>query len=213
MISAASPLHLVPGRRKTRRGVLATAAAVLATALVLAPGSVSPAMADGLTLNLVPRGDAAELLRHGLAIYQMICEQRNHARTDQRGAGNGAAISQSGHGNAALVLQRGKENSGTSRRSATIMVLPCCSSAAGTGRRSCSRATANSGSQSRAPGRRAAKAAGSRRAASLRLLTAAFGPGCAKTRSAMVIRDLGGDLAGRRGQVGKIHPCGRLMVS
>ena len=113
MISAASPLHLVPGRRKTRRGVLATAAAALATALVLAPGSVSPAMADGVTLNLVPRGDAAELLRHGLAIYQMICEQRNHARTDQRGAGNGAAISQSGHGNAALVLQRGKENSGT----------------------------------------------------------------------------------------------------
>ena len=212
MISAASPLHLVPGRRKTRRGVLATAAAVLATALVLAPGSVSPAMADGLTLNsclaVMPpsfppwTGDLPNDLRAA-----QPCENGPARR------GNGAAISQSGHGNAALVLQRGKENSGTVSQIGNQNGFALLQFGRRNGAQIVQQGNGELGITIQGSGYPRRKGGRSRRAASLRLLTAAFGPGCAKTRSAMVIRDLGGDLAGRRGQVGRIHPCGRLMVS
>jgi hypothetical protein len=79
----------------------------------LALASAAPASANGWSISLQPRGDAAKLIGAGMQIYSLKREMQNRARTSQRGEGNAAAVSQSGRGNSALIVQRGKGNSGT----------------------------------------------------------------------------------------------------
>jgi hypothetical protein len=81
--------------------------------VAVAGAVVTPASANGWSFTLTPKGDAARTIGTGLQIYGIARQLRNRAKTDQRGEGNGAAISQSGHGNNALIFQRGKGNSGT----------------------------------------------------------------------------------------------------
>jgi len=81
---------------------------VVAVALV----STAPASANGWSISVEPRGDAAKLIGAGMQIYGLTRDMKNRARTSQRGEGNAAAISQSGRGNSALIVQRGKGNSG-----------------------------------------------------------------------------------------------------
>jgi Curlin associated repeat len=73
----------------------------------------TPAHADGVSITLRPRGGSAEAVRQGLGLYGMFRDLRSRAKTDQRGANNGAAIAQHGRGNNAYVFQRGRDNSGT----------------------------------------------------------------------------------------------------
>jgi hypothetical protein len=81
--------------------------------VALALAASAPASANGWSLSLEPRGDAAKFIGTGLQIYGLTREMKNRARISQRGEGNGAAISQRGQGNNALIVQRGKGNSGT----------------------------------------------------------------------------------------------------
>jgi hypothetical protein len=86
-------------------------APLLVAAVALA--SAAPASANGWSISVQPRGDAAKLIGAGMQIYGLTREMKNRARTSQRGEGNAAAISQSGRGNNALIVQRGRGNTGT----------------------------------------------------------------------------------------------------
>lgn len=85
-------------------------------ALVLVPLVISslPVQAEGFSFSFRPRGEEAEIIRNGMAIYGAVRElKKNKARVRQTGEGNGAAIGQNGRGNNAFIVQRGRGNSGT----------------------------------------------------------------------------------------------------
>ncbi len=86
------------------------AALMTATALAFA---ATPASANGWSFTVTPKGDSARVIGTGLQLYGLTRELKNRAKTDQRGTGNGAAISQNGRGNTGLIVQRGKNNSAT----------------------------------------------------------------------------------------------------
>jgi hypothetical protein len=87
----------------------------VATTMVIALncGMAMPAAADGIRVTLTPRGEQAEAVRTGLALWGLARDVKNRARTKQKGVGNGAAIAQHGSGNNAFIVQKGKGNSGT----------------------------------------------------------------------------------------------------
>ena len=88
-------------------------AVVPLVAIVAITAALSPAQADGVSITLRPRGESAEVIREGLGFYSFFRDLRNRAKTNQRGANNGAAVVQHGRGNNAYVFQRGRDNSGT----------------------------------------------------------------------------------------------------
>ncbi len=88
-------------------------AVVPLVAIAAITAAFSPAQADGVSLTLRPRGESAEVIREGLGFYSFFRSLQNRAKTNQRGANNGAAIAQHGRGNNAYVFQRGRDNSGT----------------------------------------------------------------------------------------------------
>jgi hypothetical protein len=89
-----------------------------ATALIGFSSLSGPASAGSMTMVITPPGDAANLLTTGLQIYSLVEQQKgkkhkNHAKVDQKGSNNEAALSQTGAGNYGLVVQRGKGHSAT----------------------------------------------------------------------------------------------------
>lgn len=77
-----------------------------------------PAFAGGsVTVSIAPQGEAAEIIRQGLQIYSIVQQQKtkkkNHARIDQKGRGNAAALSQKGGNNYGLIHQRGRDHTAT----------------------------------------------------------------------------------------------------
>jgi hypothetical protein len=80
-------------------------AVALVAGLLLLPQT---AAADGgASILLVPEGESAEVIRHGLDLYRMGRRIRNEVRARQKGRGNGFAVEQHGEDNIAGVLQRG----------------------------------------------------------------------------------------------------------
>jgi hypothetical protein len=78
----------------------------------------TPASAGGITMMITPGGDAADLIQQGLQIYSLVQQQKhkkkkNHAKVDQKGDDNAAALSQKGAGNYGLVVQRGHDHTAT----------------------------------------------------------------------------------------------------
>ena len=72
----------------------------------------TPAAAGGsASLTITPKGESARVLQEGLHWYSLFKSSRNRARVDQRGSGNGAAISQHGSNNWAGIFQRGRGQS------------------------------------------------------------------------------------------------------
>ncbi|MGH6866963.1 MAG: curlin [Methyloceanibacter sp.] len=84
-------------------------------AAVIAGAAVPPATAGSFSFTVTPKGESADYLRHGLQVYGYVndLKSKNHARVDQRGRGNAAAISQSASGNYGLVYQRGRNHTAT----------------------------------------------------------------------------------------------------
>ncbi|MGH6736627.1 MAG: curlin [Methyloceanibacter sp.] len=84
-------------------------------AAVIAVAASGPASAGSFTLSLTPKGESADVIRHGLQIYGMVNELKgkNHAKVDQKGRNNAAAVSQKGKGNSGLVYQRGDNHAAT----------------------------------------------------------------------------------------------------
>jgi hypothetical protein len=94
-----------------------TLAALIGLAVVQAP---TPASAGGgITMMITPEGEMADVIRHGLAIYSIVEQsknhgkKKNHAAVNQKGRNNAAALSQKGAGNHGLVYQRGKNHTAT----------------------------------------------------------------------------------------------------
>jgi hypothetical protein len=88
----------------------------LAAAVIAITASASgPALAGSFNLSLVPHGDSADLVRHGLQIYGILNELKgkNKAHVIQKGRNNAAAVSQKGVGNQGLIYQRGKHHTAT----------------------------------------------------------------------------------------------------
>lgn len=74
----------------------------------------TPAAAGGrVSFTITPRGESADVIRESLHWYSFFQRARNQARVDQRGGGNGAAVSQSGYDNVAGIFQRGHGHSAT----------------------------------------------------------------------------------------------------
>jgi Curlin associated repeat len=88
-------------------------AIVALAALVTMSATLAPVHAEGVSITLRPRGESADAIRTGLNLYGLFREAKNRAKTNQRGANNGAAIAQHGRGNTAYVFQRGRDNSGS----------------------------------------------------------------------------------------------------
>ncbi len=90
-------------------------AGLVAAAIAVAATAATPASAGSFTFTLTPRGDSADLIKSGLQIYGLVNEfkGKNHAKVDQKGRNNAAAISQKGQGNYGLVYQRGKGHEAT----------------------------------------------------------------------------------------------------
>lgn len=90
-------------------------AALAAAVIALVASASTPASAGSFTLSLTPRGESADLVRHGLEIYGIVNELqgKNKARVDQKGRNNAAAIDQKGAGNHGLVYQRGRGHTAT----------------------------------------------------------------------------------------------------
>ena len=91
-------------------------ALLAATMPFLAPAA--PAEAGGrIGFTVTPKGEEAEALRTGLAVYSAVRSlrkaKRNRAKVEQYGKGNGAAVAQRGENNWARVVQRGRGNSGS----------------------------------------------------------------------------------------------------
>lgn len=81
---------------------------------IVATGSAADA--GQFSFSVTPKGQDAELVRNGFALYNIYRsskKSRNRAKVDQRGSGNAAAVSQSGSDNWAGVFQRGKGHSAT----------------------------------------------------------------------------------------------------
>lgn len=89
------------------------------TTLILSIAALSafaaaPAEArNGFRFVVTPKGDDARAVREGLRLYSFARDLRNRAKVDQRGTGNGAAVSQSGSGNWSGIFQRGSGHSAT----------------------------------------------------------------------------------------------------
>jgi hypothetical protein len=91
---------------------LMTSALVLTTGFaILAPPT--PAAAGTVSVAVTPKGKHARAIRDGLQVLSWAQHMRNQARINQRGGGNGTAISQSGNGNWAGVFQHGRGHSAT----------------------------------------------------------------------------------------------------
>jgi major curlin subunit len=76
--------------------------------------AAAPAEArNGFRFVVTPKGEDARVVRDGLRLYSIARDLRNRAKVDQRGTGNGAAISQSGSGNWSGIFQRGSGHSAT----------------------------------------------------------------------------------------------------
>jgi curlin associated repeat protein len=91
---------------------------VLMATLIALSSLSGPAFAGGVTMVFTPRGDAANLLQTGLQIYSLVEQhkgnnKKNHAKVDQKGSDNAAALQQTGAGNYGLVVQRGKGHTAT----------------------------------------------------------------------------------------------------
>lgn len=98
----------------TRAARLLSVALLAATTPFLAP--VASAQDGRIGFTLTPRGQDAETLRTGLALYSAVRSirkgKKNRAKIEQYGKDNGAAISQRGENNWSHVIQRGRGNSG-----------------------------------------------------------------------------------------------------
>lgn len=76
--------------------------------------AATPAEArNGFRFVVTPKGEDARVVRDGLRLYSLARDLRNRAKVDQRGTGNGAAVSQSGSGNWSGIFQRGSGHSAT----------------------------------------------------------------------------------------------------
>jgi Curlin associated repeat len=100
----------------TRAAKLMSVALLAAATPFLMPAA--PAEAGGrIGFTVAPQGRDAETLRTGLALYSAVRSIRqgnkNRAKVEQYGEGNGAAISQRGENNWGHVFQRGRGNSGS----------------------------------------------------------------------------------------------------
>lgn len=96
--------------------MICTNKSVALTALLAASvltHQTAPATAGSVNVTVAPRGESAEAVRTGFLFYNLFRGVKNRARVNQKGSGNGAAISQHGNGNVAEVFQRGRGNSGT----------------------------------------------------------------------------------------------------
>jgi Curlin associated repeat len=72
----------------------------------------TPAAAAGsVSVTIAPKGESANAVREGLFLFSWAQQMRNYARIDQKGSGNGAAVSQSGQWNWATIFQRGRGHS------------------------------------------------------------------------------------------------------
>jgi Curlin associated repeat len=95
-------------RRNLAAGLLAF---TLGVAAIDAP---TPAAAAGsVSVTIAPKGESANAVRDGLFLYSWAQQMRNYVRIDQKGSGNGAAVSQSGQWNWATIFQRGRGHSAT----------------------------------------------------------------------------------------------------
>jgi hypothetical protein len=92
------------------RNRIALSALLAASMLVHQTGRAD---AGSVSLTVTPQGESAEAVRTGFMLYNLFRGFKNSARVDQKGSGNGAAISQHGRGNFAEVFQRGRGHSGT----------------------------------------------------------------------------------------------------
>ncbi len=93
-------------RKRTMAGVMALLIGI--TAIEMG----TPVAAGGrVSFTVTPRGQNADVIRDGLHWCSLFRRARNQARVDQRGSGNGAAVSQSGNDNVARVFQRGRGHS------------------------------------------------------------------------------------------------------
>lgn len=100
----------------TRAAKLLSVALLAAATPFLTPAT--PAEAGGrVGFTVTPKGQDAEALRTGLALYSAVRSirrsKKNRAMIEQYGEGNGAAISQRGENNWGHVVQRGRNNSGS----------------------------------------------------------------------------------------------------
>ena len=92
------------------------ASVVILSASVIMLQVAEPAHAGGrIGFTVTPKGQDAEVIRTGIALYSVArsLRNKNRARVDQQGSNNGAAISQHGQDNWAGIFQCGRANSGT----------------------------------------------------------------------------------------------------
>jgi hypothetical protein len=76
--------------------------------------ALTPAAAAGsVSVSIAPQGESAKAVRDGIFLFSWAQQLRNYARVDQKGRGNGAAVSQNGHWNWAAIFQRGRGHSAT----------------------------------------------------------------------------------------------------
>ena len=84
---------------------------------LLAVQVATPASAGSFSVSLTPKGETADLIRHGLQIYSAVEQQKskkkNSAKVNQKGRNNAAAVRQKGGGNYGLVHQRGDGHTAT----------------------------------------------------------------------------------------------------
>jgi Curlin associated repeat len=86
--------------------------AVMLAMAVFSTFTAAPAEArNGFRFVVTPKGEDARVVRDGLRLYSIARDLRNRAKVDQRGTGNGAAVSQSGSGNWSGIFQRGSGHS------------------------------------------------------------------------------------------------------
>jgi len=98
----------------TRHKLFASVAAIFVGIATL--HVAEPAHAGGrIGFTVTPKGQDAEVLRTGIALYSVArsLRKKNRAVVDQQGSNNAAAISQRGQDNVAGIFQRGRGNSGT----------------------------------------------------------------------------------------------------
>jgi Curlin associated repeat len=74
---------------------------------------IRAAAAGSVSVTVTPKGESAHALRDGLFLFSWAQQLRNYARVDQKGSGNGAAVSQTGYWNWATIFQRGRGHSAT----------------------------------------------------------------------------------------------------
>jgi Curlin associated repeat len=88
--------------------------AVMLSMVAFSSIAAAPAEArNGFRFVVTPKGEDARVVRDGLRLYSIARDLRNRAKVDQRGTGNGAAVSQSGSGNWSGIFQRGSGHSAT----------------------------------------------------------------------------------------------------